>query len=191
MEGFIARWYAPGTRRATCATTASCARGVAAQVPPRGSVLEAAGARAGLPAPWRPAGSSASSGSAGPTPRRTFVQIATDHARAARAAIDFRLGDAAAHAVRRERVRLRRLAARGVQELRRPGRRARRDPPRAPKPGGRASIFDPAQRTPRPRTIERELRGDEPVAAEPLAHALDLPPHADPARATATRRSPR
>ena len=91
MEGFIARWYARNTA-GDMRDYRRCARDVAAQVPAGGSVLEFA------PGPGYLALEIAKLGSfriCGLDVSRTFVQIATDNARAAGADVDFRLGDAA------------------------------------------------------------------------------------------------
>jgi ubiquinone/menaquinone biosynthesis C-methylase UbiE len=91
MEGFIARWYARNTA-GDLRDYRRVARGVAAQVPAGGSVLEVA------PGPGYLALEIAKLGRfriCGLDVSRTFVQIASDNARAAGADIDFRLGDAA------------------------------------------------------------------------------------------------
>src|SRR5258705_3799373 len=91
MEGFIARWYARNTA-GDMRDYRRVARGVAAQVPPGGSVLEVA------PGPGYLALEIAKLGKfriCGVDVSRTFVQIASDNAPAARADVEFRLGDAA------------------------------------------------------------------------------------------------
>lgn len=91
MEGFIATWYAKNTK-GDVRGYRSCARAVADQVAPGGSVLEVA------PGPGYLAIEIAKLGDYrihGLDISRSFVRIASENAREAGAAIDFQLGDAA------------------------------------------------------------------------------------------------
>jgi ubiquinone/menaquinone biosynthesis C-methylase UbiE len=91
MEGFIATWYAKNTKgdMRGCRT---CARAVADHLPPGGRVLEVA------PGPGYLAIEIAKLGDyriSGLDISQSFIRIATENARAAGVAIDFRHGDAA------------------------------------------------------------------------------------------------
>ncbi len=91
MEGFIASWYARNTK-GDIRDHRKCARAVADQVPPRGSVLEVA------PGPGYLAVEIAKLGDyriSGLDVSHSFVRIARETAREAGAVIDFRQGDAA------------------------------------------------------------------------------------------------
>jgi len=91
MEGFIATWYAKNTR-GDMRDQRRCARAVADQVSPGGSVLEVA------PGPGYLALEIAKLGDfriSGLDVSHSFARIASENAREAGAAIDFRQGDAA------------------------------------------------------------------------------------------------
>ena len=150
MEGFVARWYARNTA-GDLRDYRRVARSVAAQVPAGGTVLEVAPGLGYLALEIAKLGKFRICGL---DVSRTFVQIATDNARAAGAAIEFRLGDAAHMPFGANEFDF--VVCRAAFKNFADPVGALDEIHRVLKPGGRASIFDLRKDAP-PEAIEREV----------------------------------